>query len=375
MTFQEFIDKYQKVPVEEYQNNVLEMVPNPMVSCRVSTYQHAPYIRQCLDGILMQKTNFLFEIVIGEDESSDGTTEICLEYAKKYPDIIRLFLHKRENNILIDGNPSAKFQSTYTRYKLRGKYQAICEGDDYWTDPYKLQKQVDFLEENPEYGMVHSELGHYYYRTGKYVERHWETSGVTKQSGDIYESLIIGRESMVYFCTALFRASLQNHGLHDPRVKMEDKPLAIWIALNSKIGYFDTPMAVRNVLMFSATQGQKPRIMLEFYQSESIIFQYFNAIRPVSQFVEKQFYIKYYSLIANHCFINKIGKEQFNEAYSFLKKNKPTLIIYLQKLGFLNSTMYLIIFLGIRIYRRLEYYFLSKYRGPVLIKSTNNSYN
>ena len=151
MTFQEFVDKYQKVPVEEYQNNVLEKVPNPIVSCRVSTYQHAPYIKQCLDGILMQKTNFPFEIVIGEDESSDGTREICIEYADKYPDIIRLFLHKRENNILIDERPSAKFQGTYTMYKLRGKYYAICEGDDYWTDPLKLQKQVDFLEKNSRY--------------------------------------------------------------------------------------------------------------------------------------------------------------------------------------------------------------------------------
>jgi glycosyltransferase involved in cell wall biosynthesis len=151
MKFQDFIEEYQKVPVEEYPNNVLEKVPSPLVSCRVSTYQHSPYIRQCLDGILMQKTNFPLEIVIGEDESSDGTREICIEYAKKYPDIIRLFLHKRENNMLINGKPSSKFQGTYTMFQLRGKYQAICEGDDYWTDPYKLQKQVDFLEQNSDY--------------------------------------------------------------------------------------------------------------------------------------------------------------------------------------------------------------------------------
>lgn len=153
MTFQQFIDKYQKVPVEEYQNNVLETVPNPMVSCRVSTYQHAPYIRQCLDGILMQKTNFSFEIVIGEDESSDGTREICIEYANKYPDVIRLFLHKRENNILVHGQPSSFFQGMYTIFHLRGKYQAICEGDDYWTDPHKIQKQVDFLEKNNDFSI------------------------------------------------------------------------------------------------------------------------------------------------------------------------------------------------------------------------------
>ena len=153
MTFQDFIEEYQKVPVEEYPNNVLEKVPAPLLSCRVSTYQHAPYIRQCLDGIIMQKTNFPFEIVIGEDESSDDTREICIEYAKKYPDIIRLFLHKRENNIVINGQSSAIFQGTYTMFKLRGKYQAICEGDDYWTDPFKIQKQVDFLENNNNFSI------------------------------------------------------------------------------------------------------------------------------------------------------------------------------------------------------------------------------
>ena len=100
MNFEEFRNKYQKVPVDEYPNTVLKDIPKPMVSCRVSTYMHAPYIKQCLDGVLMQKTEFPFEIVIGEDESNDGTREICIEYAQKYPDKIRLFLHSRENNIL-----------------------------------------------------------------------------------------------------------------------------------------------------------------------------------------------------------------------------------------------------------------------------------
>ena len=83
MTFEEFKALYEKVPVEEYPNNVLQAINSPLVSCRVSTYMHAPYIKQCLEGILMQKTIFPFEIVIGEDESYDGTREICIEYAKE----------------------------------------------------------------------------------------------------------------------------------------------------------------------------------------------------------------------------------------------------------------------------------------------------
>lgn len=150
MNFQEFKEKYQKVEVPEYPNSVLDAIPEPIVSVRVSTYMHAKYIKECLDGILMQKTSFPFEILIGEDQSSDGTREICIEYAKKYPNQIRLILHKRENNIHINGRPTAKFQGIYTSYLCRGKYSAVVEGDDYWTDPEKLQKQVMYLENHPD---------------------------------------------------------------------------------------------------------------------------------------------------------------------------------------------------------------------------------
>jgi glycosyltransferase involved in cell wall biosynthesis len=155
LDFEDFKREYQVVPVEEYPNNVLEAVPEPMVSVQISTYQHADFIRDCLDGVLTQETNFPVEILIGEDESDDGTREICKEYADRHPDKIRLFLHRRENNIKIHGRPTGKFQSTYTRFKCRGKYIAICEGDDYWTDPQKLQKQVEFLEENEGYVVSH----------------------------------------------------------------------------------------------------------------------------------------------------------------------------------------------------------------------------
>ncbi len=148
--FREFKEKYQKVEVPEYPNSVLEAIPEPFVSVRVSTYMHSKYIKECLDGILMQKTSFAFEILIGEDQSSDGTREICIEYAKKYPNQIRLILHKRENNIHINGRPTAKFQGIYTSYLCRGKYYAVVEGDDYWTDPKKLQKQVMYLENHPD---------------------------------------------------------------------------------------------------------------------------------------------------------------------------------------------------------------------------------
>ena len=145
MDFEALKLKYEKKNVIEYPNQV---DGRQVVSVCVQTYQHEPYIRQCLDGILMQVTNFNFEILIGEDGSNDGTREICLEYAKKYPGKIKLFLHHRENNIYIDGKPTGRFNFLYNLYSAKGKYLAICEGDDYWIDPNKLQKQVQFLENN-----------------------------------------------------------------------------------------------------------------------------------------------------------------------------------------------------------------------------------
>jgi glycosyltransferase involved in cell wall biosynthesis len=123
---------------------------NKKVSCHIITYNHIDYISQCIEGVLIQKTNFDFEIVIGDDLSTDGTREIVIQYAQKYPDLIRLNLRK-ERGIGIPGKEN--FVSTLSMCK--GEYVAFCDGDDYWTDPYKLQKQVDFLEANSEY-VIHS---------------------------------------------------------------------------------------------------------------------------------------------------------------------------------------------------------------------------
>ena len=100
----------------------------------------------------MQKASFDYEIIIGEDDSSDNTRAICIEYAKKYPKKIRLLLNARENNIAVRNKQSNRFNYFYIWYSARGKYIAICDGDDYWTSENKLDKQVSFLEKNDDYG-------------------------------------------------------------------------------------------------------------------------------------------------------------------------------------------------------------------------------
>lgn len=114
---------------------------NIMVSVLCLAYNHEKYIRQCLDGFVMQKTNFKFEVIIHDDASTDNTANIIREYEEKYPEIIKP-IYQKENQYS-QGKKNILFPLT------KGKYIAICEGDDFWTDDYKLQKQVDTLENNP----------------------------------------------------------------------------------------------------------------------------------------------------------------------------------------------------------------------------------
>ncbi|SCX92435.1 Glycosyl transferase family 2 [Nonlabens sp. Hel1_33_55] len=117
-----------------------------VVSVFLLTFNQKSYIAQTLDSILEQKTQFSYEIVIGDDASTDGTSEICLQYKERYTDQIDYVRHGTNMGLIANFVDTAK--------RLKGKYVAICDGDDYWTDPLKLQKQVDFLDNNTEFAIV-----------------------------------------------------------------------------------------------------------------------------------------------------------------------------------------------------------------------------
>lgn len=114
------------------------------VSVLTTAYNHAQYIAQALDSFLMQKTNFAFEVIVHDDASTDGTTEIIRKYAEKYPDIIRP-IYQKENQY-----SKGIYGYSFMEPLVRGKYIAQCEGDDYWCDDRKLQKQADYMDMHPE---------------------------------------------------------------------------------------------------------------------------------------------------------------------------------------------------------------------------------
>lgn len=121
----------------------------PLVSIVCPAYNQENYIAQALEGFLMQQTTFDFEILVNDDASTDSTTRIIADYVKRYPTLIRPFYH--QTNQFSQGKSSVPGLFG----EARGRYIAYCEGDDYWTDPRKLQIQVDFLESHPDYVLTY----------------------------------------------------------------------------------------------------------------------------------------------------------------------------------------------------------------------------
>jgi glycosyltransferase involved in cell wall biosynthesis len=130
----------------------------PKLSVLIPTFNHGKFIAQMLDGVLMQQTNFDYEIIIGDDASTDDNALIISKYAQKYTHKIRSFLHRQNLGPIEPREMGGKNNVGFLFKQCNGEFIALCEGDDYWTDLHKLQKQVDFLENNLSYSLCHHQL-------------------------------------------------------------------------------------------------------------------------------------------------------------------------------------------------------------------------
>jgi glycosyltransferase involved in cell wall biosynthesis len=226
------------------------------------TYNHELYIRQAIEGVLVQKCNFIIELVIGEDCSTDKTRAICEEYGKKYSWIKLL---KFQRNL----GPSPNFIRTLNA--CTGKYIALCEGDDYWTDQYKLQKQVNFLENNPDYGLVHTDVNQLYNQTGLLINNFNKQRKNNIPVGDIFEFLLkpdlyIIKTPSVLFRKELFYKYVDYDALKEKGISFID--LCIWLELSkhSKIGYIAETTAVYRVLKDSLSNFSNVEKAFDFSQ-------------------------------------------------------------------------------------------------------------
>lgn len=303
-----------------------------MVTIQCLTYNHKPYIRQCLEGFVMQKTNFRFEAIVHDDASTDGTAEIIREYAAKYPNIIKPILETE--NLYSKHNDSL---GKVIRENTYGKYVAMCEGDDYWTDPLKLQKQVEFLENNQEYGLVYTDLNLYIQNKDKFVNRYIQ-SGLIKRQSSFVEHL--KNRGYIAPCTWLYRREY----LPTQPLNYVDGtfPLALDIWAHSKIYFLEDVTAVYRKLEESASHSKSLENMFRFSKG---VFQ-----------IQKDYIVKYSDLVSEHdrnliCLDNystllpaavAIGENEFiGEAISFFKREriiaiKPLFILLFRKVLFLK---------------------------------------
>lgn len=237
-----------------------------LVTIRCLTYNHEPYIRQCLEGFVMQKTNFRFEAIVHDDASTDNTAAIIREYAEKYPDIIKP-IFETENQYSKRDGALRRIMNAHTR----GKYVAMCEGDDYWIDPLKLQKQVDFLETHPDYGLVHTLAKVYINNKGLFRKN------LIGEDFEGVDQLII--RNRIVTLTTCYRTEIYQRYIQDIKPdsswKMGDYPFWIYIALRFRVYFLNEITGTYRILENSASNSVDLNQKIAFYNSTYHISSFF----------------------------------------------------------------------------------------------------
>lgn len=254
-------------------------VKDPLVSVVMTTYNHERYLAEAIEGVVRQETRFPVELLIGEDCSTDGTMEIALSYQKRFPEMIRVITSER--NVGMHQNGARLIATT------RGKYLCICEGDDYWCDLEKLQRQVEFLEDNPEYGMCYSKVANYIQDKNRFSRSSF--------GGPVKATNALMQRNCVPTLSTCVRKDLYMRYLKEIRPetkdwKMGDYPLWIWVSCNSKMHYENRITGVYRVLPNSASHTDDISRSLAFFKSNYDITRFFSLKYNIS--VKKR-YIEY----------------------------------------------------------------------------------
>ena len=207
------------------------------VSVLCKTYNHEPYIRDAIEGFIMQQTDFPFEIVIHDDASTDGTAEIVADYAARFPQLIVPILQQENQH-----SQSASSFRKHILPKLRGEYFASCEGDDYWTDPHKLQMLADYLDAHPECSAACHNTEIKYVKTrrsrlfnNKKHESDYNIGNVGTFKNRFYHTSGLMSRTELRFQAPPFTEAVPGVG---------DYPLRIWLLMNGHIHYFPQVMSV-----------------------------------------------------------------------------------------------------------------------------------
>ena len=263
----------------------------PIVSICCITYNHGKYIRDAIEGFLMQKISFPIEILIHDDASTDKTADIIREYKLKYPDIIKP-IYQTENQY----SKGISISATYQFPRARGKYIALCEGDDYWTDPYKLQKQVDFLEANAEYGLVSTDID-LIDENGKHIP---DNNMVLKQRAnykptvDFFDLLKVNHVNTLTVCVrAYLMKELAGRVAKENLWFVYDYWFWLNISLKCKIGILSEKMAAYRVHSGGVSRQNNFFNVIKALVRKDALYQ---ALKQ-NRLNTKQFYSKYGALL------------------------------------------------------------------------------
>jgi len=257
---------------------------DPLVSVCIMSYNLEDYIAEALDSVLIQKVNFAYEIIVGDDYSTDNTRRILKEYVEKYPHI-KIIFHKKNLGML--GNFSA------TLRKCEGKYIALLDGDDYWINPLKLQKQVDFLELNQDYSMVFHN-----------IELHKQTElGVEVQSfctetmyreytyNDIAKNWLVGTCSVLCINNKQYQYIEKN--LWYP---VQDLPFYLCCASKGKIYYMPEKMSVYRQLLSGSINSEEVKslkydlTLILYYKKLFKDFKHYISIQTYSLVLARRYF-------------------------------------------------------------------------------------
>lgn len=288
-----------------------------MVSVSCTTYNHEKYIRQCLDSLLMQKTNFNYEIIVHDDASTDNTANIIREYEKKYPDIIKP-IYQSENQY----SQGIQIGAVFITPMLRGKYVAHCEGDDFWTDPYKLQKQFDIMEKNPDCSIcVHKVTD--VLESGKVTGKTHPAFNLKECKIDLKHYLEIIKTVSTYpFQTTSYflRADIKKeYALNPPdfveKFKVGDVPTILFALTNGDLYYLNESMSSYRLMAIGSWNSKNltnPKKQINHYK---------NIINGYNSFNEYSDY-KYNSFINDICDKNAFLVELHSENYKSCLRRK-----------------------------------------------------
>ena len=239
-----------------------------MVTIQCLAYNHEPYIRQCLEGFVMQKTNFRFEVIVHDDASTDKTAEIIKEYAEKYPDIIKPFCETENQYSKRDGSIE-RFMNEH----VHGKYVALCEGDDFWIDANKLQKQLDILESNPQISLCYTKSKIFIQNKGCFSDNILCDNGPVDFDSMLFQEPAITLTS--FMRTDLYKKYFEEIRPQEKKWMMGDTPLWLWMANNGRIELLQDITAVYRMSEESASHSKNIDYLLKFNESTMDIHCFF----------------------------------------------------------------------------------------------------